>query len=162
MSAESNPVGAPTAADSARSAGPATPEKPRTNWKLLAGILAGCLVAAALLVLIFGALSADPVRTANLRDIVLIVFAFAGLVMALAIGAILVILTWQVQSLVTLLRSEIKPMLTNVNQAVNSVRGTTLLVSDNVAKPTIKIASWLAGLRGVGEALNARFTQGKR
>lgn len=138
------------------------PEKPRANWKLLAALMVGGVVIAALLVLVFGALSADPVRTANLRDIVLIVFAFAGLVMGLVIGAILVMLTWQVQSLVTLLRSEIKPMLTNVNEAVNSVRGTTLLVSDNVAKPTIKIASWLAGLRGAGEALNARFTQGKR
>lgn len=142
--------------------GPATAEKAKTNWKLLAGLVGGFVIVAVLLVLVFSFLAYDPARTANLRDIVIIVAAFAGLVISLVIGAILAVLTWQIQSLIMMLRNEIKPMLTNVNQAVNSVRGTTMLISDNVAKPTIKIASWIAGLRGAGDALNAKFTNRKR
>lgn len=142
--------------------GPATAEKPKANWKLLAALVGGFVIVAVLLVLVFSFLAYDPARTANLRDIVIIVAAFAGLVISLVIGAILAVLTWQIQSLIMMLRNEIKPMLTNVNQAVASVRGTTMLVSDNVAKPTIKIASWIAGLRGAGDALNARFTHRKR
>ena len=142
--------------------GPATAEKPKTNWKLLIALIGGFIIVAVLLVLVFSFLAFDPVRTANLRDIVIIVAAFAGLVMSLVIGAILAVLTWQIQSLIMMLRNEIKPMLTNVNQAVSSVRGTTMLISDNVAKPTIKIASWIAGLRGAGDALTARFSNRKR
>lgn len=160
MNAETTPP-APTSA-TPELTGPALAEKPKTNWKLLAAIVVGFVVVAVLLVLVFWLLSSDPARTANLRDIVIIVAAFAGLVISLVIGAILAALTWQIQSLIMMLRNEIKPMLTNVNQAVNSVRGTTMLVSDNVAKPTIKIASWIAGLRGAGEALNAKFTNRKR
>lgn len=146
----------------AEAIGPAIPKKPKTNWKILAGLVGGFVVVAVFLILIFTFLSTDHARTANLRDIVIIVFAFAGLVASLVIGAILAVLTWQIQSLIQMLRTEIKPMMTNVNQAVNSVRGTTMLVSDSVAKPTIKIASWLAGLKGAGDALNAKFTQRKR
>ena len=142
--------------------GPAISKKPKTNWKILVGLVGGLVVVAVFLILIFTFLSTDHARTANLRDIVIIVFAFAGLVVSLVIGAILAVLTWQIQSLIQMLRTEIKPMMTNVNQSVNSVRGTTMLVSDNVAKPTIKIASWLAGLKGAGDALNAKFTQRKR
>ncbi len=156
MSVESIP---PATADAI---GPAVPKKSKTNWKVLVGIVGGFVVVAVLLILVFAFLSADQARTANLRDIVIIVFAFAGLVVSLVIGAILAVLTWQIQSLIQMLRTEIKPMMTNVNQAVNSVRGTTMLVSDSVAKPTIKIASWLAGLKGAGDALNAKFTQRKR
>ncbi|MBX7213793.1 MAG: hypothetical protein K1X39_07230 [Thermoflexales bacterium] len=136
--------------------GPARPQKGRANWKLLAGIIAAVVVIGALLVLIFWALSTDPTRTANLRDIVIIVYAFASLVISLATGAILLALVWQINALIHMLRSEVQPMLTNVNTAVNSVRGTTMLVSDNIAKPTIKIASWLAGARKVGETLGAK------
>ena len=159
MNAETTPPAASPAAP--EMTGPAIAEKPKTNWKLLAAIVVGFVIVAVLLVLVFSALAYDPARTANLRDIVIIVAAFAGLVISLVIGAILAVLTWQIQSLIMMLRNEIKPMLTNVNQAVNSVRGTTMLVSDNVARPTIKIASWIAGLRGAGEALNARFTNRK-
>lgn len=160
MNADSKPpVATPSTLENS---GPATAEKPKTNWKLLAAIVGGFVIVAVLLVLVFSFLSYDPVRTANLRDIVIIVAAFAGLVISLVIGAILAVLTWQIQSLIVMLRSEIKPMLTNVNQAVNSVRGTTMLISDNVAKPTIKIASWIAGLRGAGDALSARFANRKR
>jgi len=160
MNADTTPPVAPPAPPGLT--GPATAKKAKTNWKLLAAIVGGFILVALLLVLVFSFLSSDRDRTANLRDIVIIVAAFAGLVMSLVIGAILAVLTWQIQSLIMMLRNEIKPMLTNVNQAVNSVRGTTMLVSDNVAKPTIKIASWIAGLRGAGDALNARFTNRKR
>lgn len=77
-----------------------------------------------------------------LRDVAIILVAFETLI----IGALLVILTIQVQALVTLLRDEIQPMLEMLNETVATVRGTTKFVSHNVVSPSIRAAGFLAGL----------------
>jgi hypothetical protein len=54
--------------------------------------------------------------------------------------------------LIELFRSEVKPTLTNVSDTVKQVRGTTEFVSDSVAKPAIKIAGFMAGIRTIAKA----------
>jgi hypothetical protein len=98
----------------------------------------------------------DPLRTANIRDIVIILSAFGGLVMSIVLGVLLVILIYRLQELTSFLRGEIVPMLTDIETTLKTVRGTTTFVSDNVAKPTIKVASFVAGVQQMAKSANDR------
>jgi len=106
------------------------------------------IVAIALIVLAavgaagFG-LVTHPQFTAALRDLFIIVLALVTIV----IGVLLMILVLQLQSLMTLLRDEIKPMLQSANQTVSTVRGTTTFVSNAVVTPMIQAASLAAAVR---------------
>ena len=103
------------------------------------------LVATVLVVVISLAgygLAAHPRATAVLRDISIIVLALVTVV----IGLFLVILIFQLQSLIALLRDEIKPILDSANETASTVRGTTTFVSDAVVTPMIHVASLSAGI----------------
>jgi hypothetical protein len=80
-----------------------------------------------------------------LRDVAIIFVAFETLI----VGVLLIILMLQVQSLVVLLRDEIKPMLEAANETLATVRGTTQFVSQNVVTPVVKWSGYLAGLRRI-------------
>jgi hypothetical protein len=140
--------------------GPAVPEPARTNTKLMIGIIIGVIVFLAILIGIIALLYTHPGPTAVIRDIFIIALAFTSLL----IGLLLLVLVFQLQSLILLLRNEIKPMLTNANQTVSTVRGTAVFVSDNLVKPTINVASFVAGMKGVQQAIlgkvNATGKQG--
>jgi hypothetical protein len=66
---------------------------------------------------------------------------------SLVIGAALIILVIQVASLINLLQNEVKPILDATNETVNTLRGTTTFLSENLVEPVIKLNSYLAGLR---------------
>jgi ABC-type dipeptide/oligopeptide/nickel transport system permease component len=139
--------------------GPAQPEPTRTNWKLLLAIIAGVVVFVAILVGILFLAFTYPAGTAVVRDLFIIAMAFTSFL----IGILMLVLIFQLQALIALLRNEIKPMLTNANQTVSTVRGTAIFVSDNLVKPTIGFASFIAGVRGVQQALVGRLNStGKR
>jgi hypothetical protein len=80
-----------------------------------------------------------------LRDAAIIFVAFETLI----IGALLIVLMLQVQSLVVLLRDEVKPMLEATNETLATVRGTTQFVSHNMVSPMIKWSGYLAGVRRI-------------
>jgi len=80
-----------------------------------------------------------------LRDAAIIFVAFETLI----IGVLLIILVVQTQSLIVLLRDEIRPMLEAANETLATVRGTTQFVSHNVVSPVMKWSGYLAGLRRV-------------
>jgi len=81
--------------------------------------------------------------TAQVRDIFIILMALISLV----IGVALIILIIQIAALINLLQNEIKPILKSTNDTVNTLRGTSTFLSDNLASPVIKINSSIAGLR---------------
>ena len=83
--------------------------------------------------------------TRGLRDVALIFLAFLSIV----IGALMVALLYQVTMLTLLMRNEVKPMLESIQETMNTVRGTTAFMSDNIVEPTIKAASALAGVRRI-------------
>jgi hypothetical protein len=89
------------------------------------------------------ALLTYPDFTAGLRDISIIVLAFVSVV----IGLFLVVLIFQLQSLIALLREEVRPILESANQTASTVRGTTAFVSDAVVTPMINVASYASGVR---------------
>lgn len=80
-----------------------------------------------------------------IRDAAIVFVAFETLV----VGVLLIVLTIQVQSLVVLLRDEIRPMLEATNETLATVRGTTQFVSHSVVSPVIKWSGYLAGLRRI-------------
>lgn len=85
----------------------------------------------------------DSATTAKIRDIFLIFMAFESLI----IGAAMVILVIQVASLVNLLQNEVKPILKSTSETVDTLRGTTAFLSENMVEPIIKLNSYLAGFK---------------
>jgi len=118
----------------------------RQRW-ILAGIIAGVIVVLALLALAVYGLLRNPGTTANIRDIFIIFMAFESLI----IGVALVILVIQIASLINLLQNEVKPILAATNETVNTLRGTTEFLSENLVEPVIKLNSTVAGLRRILE-----------
>lgn len=100
------------------------------------------LVIAGIILAVWGLLQ-DSATTAKVRDIFLIFMAFESLI----IGAALVILVIQVASLINLLQNEVKPILKSTSETVNTLRGTTAFLSENMVEPVIKLNSYLAGLK---------------
>ncbi len=132
--------------------GPALPEPTKTNYKLLFGIIGGVVLFIALITLLVILAFNYPAGTAVVRDIFIIALALTSVL----IGMLMLVLIFQLQSLIMLLRNEIKPMLTNVNETVNTVRGTAVFVSNNLVRPTINFASFIAGLQGVQQSIMGR------
>ena len=128
----------------------------------MAALIGGGLLILAIFAGVIFLLTRNPALTANLRDIVIIMVATISLLIMIIIGALMIVLVYYMQSLVAMLRNEIKPVLMQVNQTVNTVRGTTTLVSDNIAKPVIKVAGFMAGVRAAGDSLRAKVDNTKR
>lgn len=118
----------------------------RQRW-ILAGIIAGVIVLLALVACAVYGLLQNPGTTANIRDIFIIFMAFESLI----IGVALVILVIQIASLINLLQNEVKPILAATNETVNTLRGTTEFLSENLVEPVIKLNSTVAGLRRILE-----------
>ncbi|MCS6774709.1 MAG: hypothetical protein RMM31_08005 [Anaerolineae bacterium] len=124
-----------------------------------AGVTAGLFAAGVLVLLavIVGLLAIDPARTANIRDIVIVLFAVVLLIVNLTVGVLLVVLVFRVQELLGFLRGELVPLMRDASEAVRTVKGTTAFISDNVAKPVIRVASFTAGVQQVLRSTNARL-----
>ncbi len=80
---------------------------------------------------------------AAVRDILIIALALESCIF----GVVILLLLVMVIRLVNMLEFEIKPILEKTNETVNTLRGTTNFVSQNVVKPTIRTRAQVAGLR---------------
>jgi hypothetical protein len=114
----------------------------KQRWIMAGIIIAAILVLAGIVVAVI-ALTKNPEAASNVRDIFIIFMAFESLI----IGAALVVLAIQIASLINLLQNEIKPILQSTSETVNTLRGTTEFLSENLVEPVIKLNSYLAGLR---------------
>ncbi len=114
----------------------------RRRW-LVVAVVGGVVFLLAMIGLVGYALLQDPATTATIRDIVIIFLALESVIIGLA----LIILIVQVASLINLLRNEVRPILQATSETVNTLRGTTEFLSENVVEPVIRLNSYLAGLR---------------
>jgi hypothetical protein len=80
--------------------------------------------------------------TARIRDIFIIFMALETLLLGMA----LIILMIQLARLTNLLQNEIKPILESTNETMNTLRGTTAFLSENLVQPVIKLNEYLAAL----------------
>jgi hypothetical protein len=90
--------------------------------------------------------------TNKIRDVFIIIVAIESGV----IGVALVVLIVQLAALINLLQNEVKPILIATNETVNTLRGTTEFLSENVVEPVIKLNGYLAGLYRMLELLGVR------
>ena len=112
-----------------------------SNRQIAGMVLIGLVVLVVISLILWG-LVTHPILTSILRDISIIALALVTLI----IGIFLIILIFQLQSLIALLRDEIKPILDSANETASTVRGTTTFVSDAVVTPMIHIVSLFAGV----------------
>ena len=89
---------------------------------------------------------------ATARDVAIIVLALESII----IGILLVVLIVQVQGLIRMLRQEVKPILDSVQETTNTVRGTTVFVSDTVLSPVMRVAGMVSALQRAAHVLTRR------
>jgi nitrate reductase gamma subunit len=112
----------------------------KNNKYLIIGIVAGILILAAVVVATIFLVRADKEVTAQIRDIFIIFMALASLVLGIA----LVVLITQLAILINLLQNEIRPILDSTTETVNTLKGTTQFLSNNLTEPVIKLNEYLA------------------
>jgi hypothetical protein len=88
--------------------------------------------------------------TSQVRDIFIIFLALESFV----IGVVLVILVVQITTLVNLVQNEIKPILKSTTDTINTLKGTTQFLSQNLVDPVIKVNSYTAGIRRLLDLIN--------
>ena len=81
---------------------------------------------------------------------------------ALMIGVAMVVLIFQLAVLTNMLQHEIKPILDSTNETVNTLRGTTAFLSENLVAPVVKLNAYMAGLAQVADSLGALGRFGRR
>ena len=121
-----------------------TPEEraaKRTQTLLIAGAV-GFLV---LLVVAVVLMARFPAATQVVRDIAIVFVA----VTTFLIGLAMILLIFQLQVLIQVLRDEVQPLLRSVNDTVSTVRGTTEFMSHNMVSPIIRASGFFAGMRRV-------------
>ncbi len=129
-----------------------SPEKPDAGSKknLIIGIIIGVVVLALIVFAIVSLFRADLETTSRVRDIFIIFMALESLVL----GVALIILITQLSVLINIVKNEIKPILDNTQETVNTLKGTTTFISNNLAEPIIKLNGYLAGLKQLFDVIN--------
>ncbi|NMC12790.1 MAG: hypothetical protein GYA34_07885 [Chloroflexi bacterium] len=81
--------------------------------------------------------------TTKIRDIFIIFMAVESFI----IGLTLIILMIQLARLLNLLQNEIKPIINSTNETVNTLKGTSIFLSNNLVEPVMKLNEYLAGFQ---------------
>jgi vacuolar-type H+-ATPase subunit I/STV1 len=119
-------------------------KQPSIEKKSMAAIIAAAVIlVAGLVVGMVFLFRADAAVTGQIRDVFIILLAFVSLI----IGAAMIILVIQLAILTNLIQNEIKPILDATSQTVNTLRGTTAFLSNNVVEPVIKLNEYMAGFK---------------
>ncbi len=105
---------------------------------LVAAILLGLIVTSVVLLS-----KANLETTSHIRDIFIIFMAFESIV----IGVALVVLIVQISTLINLLQNEVKPILNSTKETVDTLKGTSQFLSENLVEPVIKLNGYLAGMK---------------
>jgi predicted tellurium resistance membrane protein TerC len=125
-------------------------------------LLIGGVVVALILVIaaIAGAfaLIQRPALAASVRDVFIIAMALEFLL----IGVAMVVLIVQLAVLTNMLQHEIKPILDSTNETVNTLRGTTAFLSENLVGPVVKLNVYMAGFAQVLDSLGTLGRFGRR
>jgi hypothetical protein len=132
---------------------PAQPEQgltPEQRRWAITGLVGLVLFIVVLMGLAVYFMVSNPETTTVIRDIFIIFMALESLVIGLA----LVILMIQLALLTNLIQHEIKPILENTNETVNTVRGTAIFVSENIVDPVMKLNGYIAALSKFFELFN--------
>lgn len=115
------------------------------------GIGIGVVLAFIIILVVLAFMLRNPATTESLRDIAIIVLALQTQVILIMLG----ILIYQLVVLIQMLRDDVQPMMESTQETLNTVKGTTIFVSERVAKPAIAASSYITG---VGRSLGVVFS----
>jgi hypothetical protein len=87
--------------------------------------------------------------SATIRDLAIIIVAMQTIV----IGVLIAVLIWQIWRLINMIQVEVKPLLDDTQATVNTVRGTTVFMTDHVAAPVIHASGEVRRWRRTFKAL---------
>ncbi len=146
------PNNPPTPTEQPQPPSPESLEAARQQRRVMIAVIVGGILFVALVVLSVFFLLQDAGTTSIIRDIFIIFMALESLV----IGVALIILIIQLASLINLLQNEVKPILDATNETVNTLRGTTQFLSENLVEPVMKLNSYLAALQRVLEMVGLK------
>jgi hypothetical protein len=119
------------------------PAKAESGARVWIFVAIGVVIVAVIIGLAVLLLNQSSEVTGRIRDVFIILMALESIV----IGVALVILITQIAILINLLQNEIKPILQTTNETVNTLRGTTVFLSNNLVEPVIKLNEYLAALK---------------
>lgn len=125
-------------------------QKAQHQVRLWLVILIAVLVVLLLGTAIFFLFRANPAVTTQIRDIFIIVLSLEFMIL----GVALVILIIQLAKLINLLQNEVKPILDATTETVNTLKGTTSFLSENLVEPVIKLNGYMAGLKKALDLMN--------
>ena len=125
---------------------PPQSEKSRV-WVLVTVLLFLLLISGVIFAVI--SMVNNPDQTETIRDIVIIFMA----VESLLIGLVLIVLIIQLARLTTMLQNEVRPILDATNETLNTLRGTTNFLSQNLVNPVVKANSSVAAIKRAIELL---------
>lgn len=146
------PNNTPTQSEPPLAPSPESLEAARQQRRVTIAVIAGGIIFIALVILSVVLLLQDAATTTTIRDIFIIFMALESLV----IGVALIILIVQLASLINLLQNEVKPILDATNETVNTLRGTTQFLSENLVEPVMKLNSYLAALQRLLELVGLK------
>ncbi len=118
------------------------PSSQKTRAITIGAGIAGVVLLAALIAAVW-LLMQPGTDTARVRDIFIIFMALE----MLFLGLTLIVLIVQLARLINLLQNEVKPILDSTNETANTLRGTAVFLSDNLAEPVIKLNEYVAALQ---------------
>jgi NADH:ubiquinone oxidoreductase subunit K len=122
---------------------PVNQEELRKQRRMIVGIILGALFIIIVIGLAVWGLAQPTTDTGKVRDIFIIFMAFESFI----IGLTLIILLFQLARLINLLQNEIKPIINSTNETVNTLRGTTVFLSNNLVEPVMKLNEYMAAFQ---------------
>jgi hypothetical protein len=121
---------------------PTSQEELQRRQMAMAAAIGGGILLLALLITVVIFLALPTTNTEKIRDIMIIVMALEFMFL----GVALLVLIVQLATLINLLQNEIIPIVESTNETANTLRGTTVFLSENLTEPVIKLNQYLAGL----------------
>jgi NADH:ubiquinone oxidoreductase subunit K len=126
-------------------AGEAQPSGEQMSKRTQVMIIGGAILFLVVLIAAIVLMATYEEATQVIRDIAIVFVA----VETFLIGLAMLLLIFQIQTLIQVLRDEVQPLLRSVNDTASTVRGTTAFVSQNVVSPFIKLAGFTAAVQRV-------------
>lgn len=120
----------------------APPSEVNQRKIMVIGVIVGVLLLGAIFFSTYWMLN-NPQLTPVIRDIFIIFIGFEFLLLGIA----LIILILQIAHLINLIQNEVKPILESTNETVNTLKGTTTFLSNNLVEPVMKLNEYIAGFQ---------------
>ncbi len=119
---------------------------------VVTALMVGGIIFIVLVVLMIILLLQPGVPTEAIKNVFIIFLAIEMLV----VGVAVVVLTVQVATLINLIQNEVRPMLQSTNETINTLRGTTEFLSENLIEPIIQLNEYFASLKRMLELMGLK------